>query len=153
MDIESALIKHYGGASAVPWNNSGFGSNDPGKERDTTTYKEDHWDTQYPIILDETFIELPTGVHSVSYIMLKLKDNLPYLLRYQKPSRSRNSFHEDFQHANLIITKPKMTSREILVAAISALPKGWHATAVPSHIIVYKDDTRKFPSGTLIAQS
>jgi hypothetical protein len=45
MDLETTLINYYGGTSKVPWNHSGFGSNDPGKERDTTKYKQDHFDT------------------------------------------------------------------------------------------------------------
>ncbi len=31
-DLETDLIKHYGGVKKVPWNGSGFGSNDPGKK-------------------------------------------------------------------------------------------------------------------------
>lgn len=36
MDIEGDLIEHFGGVQNINWNGSGFGSNDPGKERDTT---------------------------------------------------------------------------------------------------------------------
>src|SRR5262245_61399412 len=33
VDLETQLIKHYGGIKAVTWNGSGFGSNDPGRKR------------------------------------------------------------------------------------------------------------------------
>src|SRR4051812_27375677 len=41
MDLETQLIRHYGGAS---WNSSGFGSNDPGRNRDHTKLKHDGFD-------------------------------------------------------------------------------------------------------------
>lgn len=153
MDIESALIGHYGGVKEVPWNGSGFGSNDPGKQRDTTRYKEDHWDTQYPILLDECHTKIEPGTHQISELMRELKLSLPFLMRYERPTQSRNSFHEDFETTSVDLPEAGMTTREILVAVMLALPKGWHATTVPSHIIVYKNDSRKFPSGTLIAKS
>src|ERR1041385_6312831 len=34
VDLESQLIKHYNVISAVEWNASGFGANDPGRRRD-----------------------------------------------------------------------------------------------------------------------
>lgn len=153
MDIESALISHYGGVNSVPWNGSGFGSNDPGKERDTTAYKTDHWDTQYPIILDKCYVEFEPGTYKVSDVMRDLKAGLPFLLRYQRPSRARSSFHPDFEQTSVVIHNQRMTSRETLEAVMAALPIGWHATALPSHIIAYKDDSRRFPSGQLLALS
>lgn len=153
MDIESALIGHYGGVKSVPWNGSGFGSNDPGKERDTTTYKADHWDTQYPVLLDECFVQFDPGTYAVSDLMKDLKAGLPYLIRYERPGRARNSFHPDFEQARVTLTRQNMTTREVLEAVMNALPQGWHATAVPSHIIAYKNDRRRFPSGLLIARS
>lgn len=152
MDIETALIKHYGGVRSVAWNNSGFGSNDPGKERDTTNYKEDHWDTQYPINLDATYAEFEPGEYTVAEVMSRLKADLPYLLRFQRPGRSRSSFHEDFMQSSLRI-QAGMTTREAIELCMEALPAGWHATALPSHIICYKNDRRDFPSGAMIASS
>lgn len=153
MDIESALIAHYGGVKSVAWNGSGFGSNDPGKERDTTTYKVDHWDTQYPIALDECHVEFELGTHSISDVMRNLKAELPFLLRYERPGKGSNSFHPDFKENTVVFSKKRMSTRKVLEAVMDALPPGWHATAVPSHIIAYKNDRRRFPSGQLLAQS
>ena len=153
MDIETALIKHYGGVSSVAWNNSGFGSNDPGKERDTTNYKDDHWDTQFPIDVDTAYCDFEPGNYSVEEIMSELKRKLPFLLRFQRPGRSRSSFHDDFINAQVQIQRRGLTSRQILQECIAALPSGWHATALPSHIICYKNDNRNFPSGETIAES
>lgn len=52
IDLESQLLKHYGLKAKVAWNNSGFGSNDPGRERDTTRLKPGGFDESYPVDLD-----------------------------------------------------------------------------------------------------
>ena len=154
MDLEAALISHYGGDGKLPWNHSGFGSNDPGQQRDTTTYKPDHFDTQHPIRLDHSFVEFKVGQRPVAEVMQHLKDGLPYLLRFQRPNASsRNSFESDFEDNIVDIQRPHMTTREVLELCVAALPSGWHATALPSHVIFYKNDDRRFPSGTLIARS
>ncbi|WP_226782324.1 GIY-YIG nuclease family protein [Oceaniglobus trochenteri] len=154
MDLEAALISHYGGEGKLPWNHSGFGSNDPGQQRDTTTYKPDHFDTQHPIRLDHCFVEFKVGKQSVADVMQQLKDGLPFLLRFQRPNAtSRNSFEPDFETSEVDIPRPDITTREVLERCIAALPSGWHATALPSHVICYKNDDRRFPSGTLIARS
>ncbi|HBD92004.1 MAG: hypothetical protein A2092_10180 [Rhodobacteraceae bacterium GWE1_64_9] len=153
MDLEYALIQHHGGVSQVAWNNSGFGSNDPGKERDTTNYKADHWDTQYPIDLDHVFVQFDPGNYTVAQVMGRLKAELPFLLRYQRPHQSRKSFHVDYEQTKITVTHRGTTTREMLQLCMDALPQGWHVTALPSHIISYKDDHRRFPSGKEIARS
>lgn len=52
MDLESDLIRHYGGVKALDWNGSGFGSNDPGRERDTTKIDSKNYDATFPIDID-----------------------------------------------------------------------------------------------------
>lgn len=154
MELEAALISHYGGNGGLPWNHSGFGSNDPGKQRDTTIYKPDHFDTQHPIRLDHCFVKFEVGKKPVAEVMQHLKDGLPYLLRFQRPNKnSRNSFEPDFEVADVDIRRPDMTTREVLVLCMSSLPPGWHTTALPSHVICYKNDNRRFPSGVLVAKS
>ncbi len=152
MDLETELIRHYGGVAQVPWNNSGFGSNDPGKERDTTTYKPEHFDAQFPIDIDSSFVQFLAGRYQVSAIVGALKAAVPYVIRYERPSRGRLAFHADFDAA-VVELGANFTTRQVLAACIAALPEGWHATRLPSHIIIYKNDRRAFPSGELIARS
>lgn len=152
MDLETELIRHFGGVANVPWNNSGFGSNDPGKERDTTTYKAEHFDAQFPINIDSIFIEFKAGAYKVGDVIRKLKTSVPYLIRFERPSRARSAFPVEFENS-IVEMRPQLTTRQVLAACISALPSGWHATRLPSHIIIYKDDTRIFPSGELIART
>lgn len=152
MDLETELIKHFGGVAQVPWNNSGFGSNDPGKERDTTKYKDEHFDAQFPIDIDCVFLSYDAGEHRVSDIVSKLKNAVPFVIRYERPSRGRFAAHADFENTQVTL-EPDLTTRQILVTCVQALPPGWHATKLPSHIIIYKNDRREFPSGELIAKS
>jgi len=150
MDLETALIKHFGGVKKVLWNNSGFGSNDPGRHRDTSAYKDDHFDALYPIKLDEVFVNISPGEYTISEIMQCLKNGLPYTLRFQRPGRS--SYHNDYDRTMIGIAKPNMTTREILRICGDALPAGWHITALPSHIISYKNDRNIYKHGQEIAR-
>lgn len=153
MDLETSLIKNYGGVGKVLWNHSGFGSNDPGKERDTTKFKSEHFDTQYPIDVDFIIDWQHPDRDNVANHLQRLKEGLPYLFRFERPNaNSRNSFHDDFLRHELTLPKLK-TPRSIIESCINALPKGWKATSLPSHIICYKYDTRKIRSGDVIAES
>ena len=49
MDLETLLIRSYGRPG---WNNSGFGSNDPGRNRDRTRLRPEGFDARYPINVD-----------------------------------------------------------------------------------------------------
>ncbi|MCA0961969.1 GIY-YIG nuclease family protein [Salipiger bermudensis] len=151
MDLEAALIQHFGGVGAVAWNNSGFGSNDPGRKRDTSDYKADHFDAQYPIELDEEFVAFEPGDYPVAEIMQRLKDGLPYTLRFQRPGRK--SYHADFTNTVVTIAQPGMTAREVLALCGRNLPAGWHITALPSHIISYKGDRNVYDHGHEIART
>jgi hypothetical protein len=58
------------------------------------------------------------------------------------------------RNAGLTIgSKVKTTPEHVLRAVVAQLPKGWHVTLLPSHVIMYKNDKRKFPSGRLIGKS
>lgn len=151
MDIEQDLIQHYGNAGAVSWNKSGFGSNDPGKERDTTTYKPEHWDFRYPIDLHTTSFKVEPGPQSVAEALGSLKSSLPFLFRFERPGRSRTAYHPDWNNAQVNIPAGRPTAHQVLQLCGAALPQGWHITKLPSHIIAYKDDRRRFPSGERIA--
>ena len=154
VDLEAQLIGHYGGVSAVSWNGSGFGSNDPGRERDTTNYKIDHFDARYPI---DTHLALDVSVPmhgSAGTILRALKQRLPYLLRYQLKPNSRTKAHEDLVQTTVTLDPAlPLTAESIIGQVVAQLPSGWHATALPSHTIMYKNDDRKFPSGRRIARS
>ena len=154
VDLEAQLIDHYGGLSAVLWNGSGFGSNDPGRERDTSTYKDDHFDALYPIDIDRSIrMDLPSTAVRAETVLRNLKDVLPYVFRYQGARRGSRKPHPDLERTNIIFRRTtEGTARAIIKEIMSQLPVGWQATQLPSHLILYKEN-KAYPQGALIARS
>lgn len=153
VDLETQLINHYGGYAAVRWNGSGFGSNDPGRERDTTTYKADHFDAQFPIDIDRPLsLELPAS-GSASAMFTALKTALPYVFRYQGAGPQSRRPHPDLETTTVSISTARpLTARRVIEEVVRQLPAGWQAVRLPSHVILYKED-RAYPHGSVITRS
>ncbi len=154
VDLETQLIKHYGGVKAVEWNGSGFGANDPGRERDTTKYKEKHFDAQFPIDIDRPLgLNLPRE-GSAADLLRALKRATPYLIRFQTISQHSRTAHQDLEDTPVVLADTDLESAAtVIVGVVRSLPPGWHATMLPSHVVIYKNDDRKFPSGRRLATS
>jgi hypothetical protein len=58
---EDALAAMYNQQGLCEWNGAGFGPKDPGKNRDETTLKADHWDLKFPIRYDFPMTGIPAG--------------------------------------------------------------------------------------------
>jgi hypothetical protein len=149
MDIESQLISHYG-REGSRWNGSGFGANDPGRERDTTTAREGHFDLQFPLDLDKALtLQLPPPV-SVGVVLFQLKDAVPYTFRFE--TTGRRTAHEDLTNAMLTELPQPLTMRTILQAILGVVSPGWQATALPGRVILYKEN-RTYTHGEIIGRS
>ena len=147
-DVEAILIRAMRKAdkTALAWNDSGFGSNDPGHRRETQ--EPAAFDVQRPINID-----IVLGIAPAKYPMLDLlimlKDNLPYLLRYQtdhlpgkrNPEHYRRG-HEDQRDALKIVIGADDTMRSIMAKLLAGLPDGWQVTIFPDRVILYKEPTR-----------
>lgn len=146
VDLEKQLIAHYGGVKKVAWNGSGFGSNDPGRERDTTKIKEGNFDAVYPINIDRALdVRFKTSMRAAD-ALARLKDALPYVLRYQKVGGKP---HEDLADTTVTIRKEHHTTRRLITSITRQLPKGWQATALKSHVILYKENEKYVGAETL----
>jgi len=152
INLESDLIRHYGGVKAIDWNGSGFGSNDPGRERDTTKVDPENYDALFPIDIGrEIAFAIEAGETAASAVS-RLKDALPYTFRYQGDgSRSRKP-HVDFERTSLKALVGPVTPRAAIHHIVQALPDGWQATALPGYIILYKEE-RDYPQSEVIAVS
>lgn len=150
VDLETQLIGHYGGTL---WNGSGFGSNDPGRERDTTRYKAEHFDFQFPIDLTRPLAFSVPKDATAAEVLNAIKSNVPYLVRFQRPTGKARSAHSDLEGTKVTIPATALSAEAVIAEVVKQLPTGWHATMLPSHVIIYKDDNRSFPSGKLIATS
>lgn len=154
IDLETQLTQHYRKTEDLSWVGSGFGSNDPGRERDTTNYNADHFDTRFPIDIHRQLnFDLPPEA-SVANILRILKRNLPYLIRFQSADQTTRRAHSDLETTRIkLLPAFSRTAYNVIMHMIPLLPPGWHATLLPSHVIIYKNDIRKFPSGTLLVRS
>jgi hypothetical protein len=153
VDLENQLIRHYGGLSVVQWNGSGFGSNDPGRERDTSTYKQDHFDAAFPIDIDR-----PLGIElkergSAFAVLSDLKAALPYVFRFQSAKARSRKPHPDLEGTTVaVLADEPASARWIIKQVVPQLPKGWQVTKLPSHIILYKEN-KSYPQGDIISRS
>lgn len=152
MDLESQLIKHYGALGPLPWNNSGFGSNDPGRERDTTNLKPEGFDAQFPVDIDrEIALSLPFPA-TAALACAALKECLPYTFRVENAGRGSRKPHPDLVNTQVIPPAAPYTTRQFIEAILRHLPPGWQATALPSRVILYKEE-REYAFGTVVARS
>lgn len=150
-DVEDILIKRFSEIDGLPlsWNNSGFGNNDPGHRRESQNVAQ--FDLQHPVDIDR-HLDVEVGKKSVLETLIQLKDELPYLLRYETdPSPTQtNKYkmvhytkgHIDQRECDVILPRSSMTVREIMSNIVEALPSGWLCTVFPDRVILYKDSTR-----------
>lgn len=153
MDLESQLIRHYGRIAPVQWNNSGFGSNDPGRNRDHTDLKPAGFDALYPIDVERP-VALKIDGHqaSAAAVLSSLARQLPYTLRVEAAEKPKRAPHLDIQQAQVDLAGVQWTTRGIILAVLKSLPAGWQATILAGRIILYKE-THDYKWGTIIGRS
>lgn len=150
MDLETGLIQHYTETDRKPkWNGSGFGSNDLGRERDTTRYNEDHFDWIYPI--DTTILRhyMETGTYTVASVLGIIKDKVRYTLRFQNGGGNLRVAHPDLRETQIDIANAPQSVDELLRGMVGVLPVGWQATVLPGHVILYQEN-KAYVSGVAI---
>jgi hypothetical protein len=152
INLETALIKHYGGVRGLEWNGSGFGSNDPGRRRDRTVVDPKNYDARYPIDIDRELAFAIDEGETAAVAAVRLKDALPYTFRFQSSDAGGRKAHSDFVSLPLAAASGPMTSRQAIIHIVSSLPPGWQATALPGYIILYKED-ETYPHSEIIARS
>lgn len=136
---EYLLIKGMKKDGKAPWNFNGFGNKDPGRQRDTTVVKEQHFDALYQIDLGvEVLGDLPDSwTGAANKCLAELKKNLPFNLRFDK------------KVPGAVVSAPIMgrTAAHWFRAIIQALPEGWMITALPGYVILYQEsDPLKYES-------
>lgn len=133
---ERLLIGRFQGEGAVPWNNNGFGINDPGQQRDTTVYKEDHFDCQYPADLDVEMHDLSPGEYLLSDLLRRVKDELPYTFRYANGKKEKGVYGESV----VWVADDCRTAHDFFRLISSELPSPWKVVALPGYVIMYPKD-------------
>ncbi|MDR6849444.1 hypothetical protein J2X47_003863 [Sphingomonas sp. BE270] len=149
-DVEAILIDAMRKADgkALAWNDSGFGSNDPGHNREGQQPAD--FDISYPINIDRPLHLVRPGRYLPLLLLIALKQHLPYDLRYEtdlKPGTddkyiSYRKGHIDQRNAEIIEVTDDDTTRTLLIKIMKALPVGWRTTVFPGRVILYKEDRR-----------
>jgi Eco29kI restriction endonuclease len=136
-DLETMLIKEYEKRFGRPiWNFSGFGSNDPGRNRESQTSAK--FDCDYPVDIDRRIDFIDPGEYELLRAILELKSGLPYLFRYDTQGRHYRHGHPEMESKKVTIPIER-TTRTILEIILSSLPLGWQATVLPNRVILYKE--------------
>lgn len=149
---EEHLIKRYRPA----WNSSGFGPNDPGRNRDKTNLKENHWHVRYPLDPDWVCEGIEAADYDVFDLLRLVASHAPYWVRFQGNKRSAEGessaqyeeAQEDYRSAaKVLVPRSGMTVEQLLLLAVAALPRPdtWQLTQLPSHILLYKERDEWYP--------
>jgi hypothetical protein len=150
MDLETALIAHYKQLGKAPaWNGSGFGSNDPGRQRDKTALREDGFDANYPINVDIELEGLTIPAGSAVDALARLSERVPYTIRYERSERALS----ELRAVNVQPLHDPVTTRLVIGEVCRQLPPGWQATKLPGRVIMYRERVDDYPGGEIIALS
>nr|WP_053211451.1 GIY-YIG nuclease family protein [Streptomyces antibioticus] len=136
---EKLLIDRFQEDDQAPWNENGFGINDPGVERDTTVFGEDHFDQLYPADLNWVIRDLPEGPQSLRAVLKFAKAALPYTFRYAYYRTARESFYDQFE---VTIEQSEMTANEFFRFVSHQLPEEWQIMVLPGYAVMYPRDLR-----------
>ena len=150
MDLETQLIKHYTQDKGTLWNGSGFGSNDPGRKRDTS--EPGRFDQEFPIDIDRELEDDFSGTDTAANVAARVKLLLPYTFRFQTIGKSRKP-HADLAETIVVISPGNNTARKVIEEMVRQLPSGWQATALSAVMILYKESREDYPDASILARS
>jgi hypothetical protein len=150
MDLETELLK----AGKPAWNGGGFGSNDPGRERDTTRIKVTNFDALYPLDISRPVqTNLSAGAQvSAEEALTAIQRSVPWKLRRQNSGGRSRQPHADLAATLVTLSSSTGSAWTLLEEVVGQLPPGWQATALKSHVILYKE-TRSYPDPIAVALS
>lgn len=154
LDTESLLLRLFqmrgaleGSALRPDWNLSGFGSNDPGVERDTQRVSV--FDQKFPLDLDavislETVPEFGSSESLQTYLDW-LRKELKFIFRVQK-----KGVPKELRLNNCTVVAQDMLAslrlKDLLLRIHEALPAGWVLTVLRGKVVLYLDDKRPYKS-------
>lgn len=132
---ENLLIQRHSGI--VSWNTNGFGNKDPGRQRDTSAVKPNHFDALYPIDL-EWELQIPRGRHNLAKLLARVKTDLPYLFRYEGSGEALAKQPLALRQAEVELVSNNPRANEVFQCVVAEL-KTWQATALPGYVIMYPE--------------
>ncbi|BAJ29591.1 MULTISPECIES: GIY-YIG nuclease family protein [Kitasatospora] len=135
---EQLLISHHKEMGNIPWNNNGFGNKDPGRQRDSTILKRNHFDVLFPIDLGRPVEGLEVGEFTLHDLLERVKAGLPYNFRYGKSA--------EFKKRVIQVSADRMTADEVFRLISAEMPDGWQIAALMGYVIMYDDSPAHYKS-------
>lgn len=147
---ERSLIAYYRstGRQASAWNGNGFGQHDPGRQRETTNKPPDGFDDLFPIREDWPCEWVNAREWNAHELLVSLKTELPFLLRFEPAQVEGTRPHPDYAEARVQVGETGMPACDLLRLVAQEL-RGWQATVFPSHMILYKEN-RPYTFGRIL---
>lgn len=146
---ENSLIAHYKVQAGIcEWNGNGFGPHDPGRHREETNQSPEGFDSQFPIREDWPCTTIGAQDWNARELLIRMKEELPFLLRYQTLQKNYRSGHPDYNNVTVTVPQAGMTAEELLRLIAQHVPD-WQATRFPGSMIFYKEH-RTYTFGTVI---
>ncbi|MEU2439257.1 GIY-YIG nuclease family protein [Streptomyces rubradiris] len=135
---EKMLIKEHLRNGKIVWNNRGFGNNDPGRNRDRTVIKSNHFDLEFPIDLSRRVSGLTPGVQSLHDVLWEIKRGIPFLFRFKHSAA--------FKELMVTVPEGEMTVDDAFRFVAKNLPGKWQICALLGWVIMYDDSPSRYPS-------
>jgi hypothetical protein len=131
-DVEAILINEVRRLypNALRWNDSGFGSNDPGRKRDDGEPAD--FDKKFPIDIDIELQGISTEDLTVSRLLRAAKAASPYLLRHGQL--------QDYADTPIFPPHRPWTMRCILETVSNVLPSDFQVTIFHGRVILYREN-------------
>ncbi|MFI6977764.1 GIY-YIG nuclease family protein [Embleya sp. NPDC050154] len=135
---EKMLIKRHLETGRIVWNNRGFGNNDPGRNRDRTKVKSNHFDLEFPIDLSRKVQGLKPGTQPLHLALADIKRGIPFNFRFKRAKALGKQ----------VITIPDadMTVDEVFCLISGHLSEKWQICALLGWVIMYDDSPLTYPS-------
>src|SRR5205823_1127266 len=92
---------------------------------------------------------IKAGKYNARELLILLKDELPFLLRYETKAKHYHAGHVDYDDVTVEVPHDGMPAVELLRLITQHLP-GWQATRFPSHFILYKEK-HHYKFGTVVS--
>ncbi|MFM1990204.1 MAG: hypothetical protein RJA99_3161 [Pseudomonadota bacterium] len=156
VNVESALLRHYAGVhgagSSLAWQNLGFGSNDPGQNREGQAPAA--FDVQYPVDIDVPLPwVVPLAFTNLLELLLFVKSKLPYDFRFGTDLLPNGKFahyrtgHIDQRQGPVSIPAPNLTMRQLIdqVMLPALPPRAWRVTLFHGRVILYPATPTPWP--------
>ena len=133
---EELLIEHFKKSGEAEWNNGGFGPKDPGRNRDDS--EPSVFDLAYPIRDDFPVSELDNET-TVKDALLCLKQQLPFLLRYDKRAKENTDV--------ISFSRVPRNTKAVCIHIAKSLGADWQLMLFKSHITLYRAN-KTYTQGT-----